>query len=118
MKESKFDLEGRQFASVQNSGSGEVDAQTRFQYHQKEDIIWATYSGGAIRFGTLTGLVMADGQLDFRYAHVNDKNEMMTGRCLSTPETLADGRLRFHESWQWTSGDMSSGNSTIEEVTS
>jgi hypothetical protein len=52
-----------------------------------------------------------------RYQHVNKQNELMTGRCHSVPERLPDGRLRMHESWQWTSGDNSSGESVIEEVT-
>jgi hypothetical protein len=40
----------------------------------------------------------------------------MLGKCLSTPQRLPDGRLRFSEQWQWLSGDMSSGSSEIEEV--
>jgi len=51
-----------------------------------------------------------------RYEHVNKDGELMTGRCHSVPEKLADGRLRMHEKWQWTSGDQSSGESTLEEV--
>lgn len=109
-------LEGRTFTSVSNSGSGEVDDNTVFSYHQNDDIVWATYEGGAVRFGTLTGKATADLALDFRYTHVNTAGEIMTGSCVSTPEMLADGRLKFHESWQWASGDMSSGKSIIEEV--
>ena len=40
----------------------------------------------------------------------------MLGKCLSTPELLSDGRLKFKEAWQWLSGDMSSGYSEIVEV--
>ena len=40
----------------------------------------------------------------------------MTGRCASTPEVLADGRLRLHERWQWTCGGEEEGESTVEEV--
>jgi hypothetical protein len=29
---------------------------------------------------------------------------------------MENGKLRMHESWQWTSGDFSSGNSIIEEI--
>ncbi len=46
----------------------------------------------------------------------NDRGDFMFGTCLSTPEPLPDGRLRFKERWQWLSGDMSSGCSEIEEV--
>ncbi len=51
-----------------------------------------------------------------RYQHVNRDGELMTGHCRSTPELLPDGRLRLHESWQWTSGDGSRGESIIEEI--
>jgi hypothetical protein len=51
-----------------------------------------------------------------RYHQVNDKDELMTGICISRPEILADGKIRLHESWEWTSGDKSTGKSIIEEV--
>jgi len=73
--------------------------------------------GGQIQFGTLVATVKDDGALDMRYHHVNRDGELMTGNCRSTPELLPDGRLRLHESWQWTSGDGSRGESIIEEIT-
>ncbi|MEM9777974.1 MAG: n-acetylglutamate synthase [Chloroflexota bacterium] len=107
---------GKKFTSVSNSGSGEVDNNTVFNYQQNGNVLWATYSGGAIKFGTLTGLIAEDGSLDFRYSHVNTDDIIMTGRCLSTPEILPDGRIRLHENWQWTSGDLSAGESIVEEM--
>ena len=32
-----------------------------------------------------------------RYHQVNDRGELMTGVCRSTPEVLPDGRIRLHE---------------------
>jgi hypothetical protein len=66
--------------------------------------------------GAMIATVLADGRLDMRYHHLNDKGDFMLSTCLSTPERLPDGRLRFKEQWQWLSGDMSSGSSEIEEV--
>ena len=106
----------RYFRSVSNSGSGEVDGETRFHYRQVDNVVWATYSGGAIKHGTLNGLVRADGLLEFCYGHVNRDDVIMTGRCISTPETLPTGKLRLHEAWTWTSEDFSSGVSIIEEI--
>jgi hypothetical protein len=40
----------------------------------------------------------------------------MTGICFSTPEILENGKIRLHESWEWTSGDQSKGTSIIEEL--
>ena len=66
--------------------------------------------------GTLVAAVDEAGRLDMRYAHINAAGSLMTGECQSTPERLADGRLRLHERWRWTSGDGSAGTSVVEEV--
>ena len=105
----------RCFRSVSNSGSGEVDSATVFHYRQEGDVVWATYAGGAIKQGVLVATVGANGRLHMRYSHVNQHGDLMTGQCESVPELLENGRLRLHESWQWTSGDRSSGTSVIEE---
>jgi hypothetical protein len=47
---------------------------------------------------------------------VNEAGQLMTGICHSRCEVLADGRYRLHESWRWTSGDGSQGQSVVEEV--
>lgn len=105
----------RNFKSVINSEKGEVDQETVFHYRQEEDVVWATYKGGQIKHGTLVALVKDCGSLDMRYNHINTKGEIMTGTCESRPEVLPDGRIRLHESWKWTSGDFSSGESVLEE---
>lgn len=107
---------GRTFRSVSNSPNGEVGDETLFSYRQENDVVWATYAGGQIRFGTLVASVDSDGRLDMRYAHVNARGELQTGKCLSTPEILPDGRIRLHEKWEWTSGDCSTGESVVEEA--
>ena len=107
--------EGREFVGVENTGSGEVGAETVFRYRQEGDVVWATYAGGGVRFGTLIATVGDGGRLDMRYGHVNARGELMTGECLSTPEVLPDGRLRLFERWRWTSGDRSAGTSVVEE---
>jgi hypothetical protein len=58
----------------------------------------------------------AHGQLDMRYHQVNRSGALQTGVCQSIPEMLPDGRVRLHETWQWTSGDASSGHSVVEEI--
>ena len=112
----KINYHDRYFVPVSNTATGEVGAGTVFHYRQQGNIVWATYEGGSILFGTLLAKVDAAGCLDMRYQHVNQAGELMTGLCRSTPEVLADGRLRLRESWQWTSGDYTSGESIIEEA--
>jgi len=111
-----YDLDGKTFRSVANSANGEVSAETLFHYRQRGDIVTAVYEGGGIRHGQLLARVLPGGQLDMRYHHLNAAGQFMLGQCLSTPERLPDGRLRFKERWQWLSGDRSAGTSEIEEV--
>lgn len=112
----RINYDNHRFVSVSDSENGEVGSATVFDYHQEGDVVWATYRGGAIVFGTLIAKVDEKDCLDMRYQHLNSAGELMTGRCWSTPEILPDGRLRLREVWQWTSGDLSQGESVIEEV--
>ncbi|HLM01018.1 MAG TPA: hypothetical protein VK400_08165 [Pyrinomonadaceae bacterium] len=112
----KINYDNRTFKSVANSASGEVSAATTFYYHQKNDLVWAEYAGGEIVFGSLIAKVLPGAALEMRYQHLNKQGELMTGKCLSKPEILPDGRLRLHEKWQWTSGDFSGGESVVEEI--
>lgn len=106
----------RIFAASNNSSNGQVGDGTRFHYRQDGRVVWAEYSGGSIAKGFLIATVADDDSLDMRYQHVDTSGEIRTGKCLSRPEMLADGRLRLHEEWQWTSGDLSEGVSTLEEI--
>lgn len=109
-------LHDRRFVAVDNSAGGEVGGDTRFHYRQQGTTVWATYSGGAIVWGTMVGLACEDGTLDLRYQHVSVDGSIRTGRCRTTPALLPDGRLRLHESWTWTEGSRGSGTSIVEEV--
>ena len=111
-----IDYNDRRFIPVSNSENGEVSSEVVFHYKQEGNIITCSYSGGRIRSGQLIALVGHDGCLDMRYHQVNDRGELMTGVCRSTPEVLPDGRIRLHEEWRWTSGDGSAGSSILEEM--
>jgi hypothetical protein len=112
------DYNDRFFRGLANSEGGDVGGETLFHYRQQGDVVWATYEGGAVRFGTLTALVREDGRLDVRYQQVAASGEFKAGRCVSVPEVLPDGRLCLHESWRWTEGGVGSGHSRVIEVPS
>jgi hypothetical protein len=103
------------FKPISNSANGETSEQTVFHYKQTGNTLTAEYAGGQIQTGHLIGLVDELGNIDMRYHQVNDKGELMTGICQSTPERLPSGKIRLHEQWEWTSGDKSKGTSIIEE---
>jgi len=109
-------FDNRLFTTVANSANGDVSAATTFHYRQAGNIVWGTYAGGAVGMGTLIASVSSDGSLDMRYQHVTTSGEMKTGKCVSRPETLSDGRLRLHEQWRWTEGGIESGESVVEEM--
>lgn len=103
------------FKPISNTDNGETSNETIFHYKQVGNIVTATYSGGKIIQGHLIGLVDSFGNIEMRYHQVNEKNELMTGICKSTLEILANGKIRLHEAWEWSSGDKSTGTSIIEE---
>ena len=110
-----INYDNKVFIPVSNSENGEVDSGMQFLYRQKENILTSTYSGGRIRSGHLIAIVDENGGLDMRYHQINDRGEIMTGFCKSTPEIMENGKIRLYEKWQWTSGDFSEGNSVLEE---
>lgn len=111
-------LHDRRFRAVTNADNGEVGVATRFHYRQDGTTVWATYAGGEIVFGTMVGVAREDGTYDLRYQHVSEDGHLRAGRCISTAEVLADGRVRLHESWEWTEGGRGSGTSIVEELPS
>lgn len=108
--------DGKKFRPVTNTENGETSGETIFHYRQQGNILTANYSGGKIVSGHLIGLVADDGKINMRYHQVNSSGELMTGMCTSVPEVLPNGKIRLYETWQWTSGDGSSGTSVIEEI--
>lgn len=116
--ETTFSYDGRRFAVAANTANGDVSPGLVFHYRQAGSWLWCLYGDGAsIRFGALVAAVQPDGSLDMRYQHLDATGQIRTGLCHSRPERLPDGRLRLHESWQWTNGDHSAGSSVLEELT-
>lgn len=111
-----IDYNGKRFVPVANSANGETSGDTVFEYQQIGRRISCLYAGGAIEYGHLLGTVSESGQIQMVYHQLNHKGEIRTGKCLSTPERMPNGKLRLHEKWEWTSGDRSSGNSVLEEI--
>ena len=106
----------KKFRTISNTDNGETSSQTVFHYKQVKNVLTSEYSGGKITIGHILGLVSENGNIEMRYHQLNSNQELMTGICYSTPEIMPNGKIRLHESWQWTSGDNSNGNSIIEEV--
>ncbi|HSQ86109.1 MAG TPA: hypothetical protein VLM43_15465 [Desulfobacterales bacterium] len=112
----RINYHNKTFSPVQNTENGETTKETIFKYRQDGRILTSEYSGGQIVKGHLIGLVDEEGRIEMRYHQVNKKGKLMTGTCISKPEILSNGKIRLHESWEWTSGDKSKGQSILEEI--
>lgn len=106
----------KRFRPVSGSSNAEVTTETVFHYRQTGNVLTCAYQGEQIVAGHLIGIVDPDGNIDMRYHQVNVHGQLMTGFCHSRPEILPNGKIRLHESWQWTSGDGSKGHSVLEEL--
>lgn len=108
--------DGKFFVPQRNTQNGEVDGNTVFEYHQKENMLWADYAGGDIIKGHLIGTVTENGELDFCYLHINKQKQVRTGVCHSVPHMLDNGKIELSEKWQWLNGDKSEGKSVVVEI--
>ncbi len=104
-------LNNRKFKALANSPLGEVSSETIFHYRQKEHTIWATYEGGEIQFGTLSG-IREGNSMHFRYQHLNLQNEWKSGQC-SSKISIEHGKIRLDETWEWLDGDRGVGTSVL-----
>ncbi len=112
--DSGLSLNYKSFKAVSNSDNGEVGEETVFRYREKEGIVWASYHGGDILFGMLSGFRRKD-QLFFNYQHQNKLGEILTGKC-ETQMIINQGLIELHESWEWTCKDFSKGKSILIEI--
>jgi len=111
-----INLDNKVFKALSNSDNGEVGNDTIFYYSQKDNIISAEYNGGEIIKGNLIGKQLKDGNFDFVYHHINVDGDLKIGKCLSSPISLENGKIKLFEKWQWLNGDLSKGTSELIEI--
>lgn len=113
---SAINYNGKKFKVVSNTATGEVTPDLCFEYRQSKDIVSCTYKGAKIVEGHLLGKVATDGTIDMVYHQINTAGQLRTGRCTSKPEILPSGKIRLHETWQWTDALQETGTSILEEI--
>ena len=111
-----IDYNLKTFVAIGNSSNGQVSEEVVFHYFQKDNIVWGNYEGGVIKKGSLVGICNKNATLNFVYQHIDIHNHLKTGKCISMPEILPDGKIRLYEKWQWSCDDYSEGTSIVEEV--
>jgi hypothetical protein len=111
----RIDYDGRVFRSTAAETAAGADTPTGY-YHQSGDLVWAEFSGGAVRIGRVTGRATSDGRLSMVYCQVLTDGRVLAGECVSTPDLLPDGRLRLREEWRRYDAAGSTGVSYIAEI--
>lgn len=106
-----IDYDDRYFTVPDAVGEGPVA-----HYHQKADLVWAEFAGGHVRRGSVVGTRTPAGDLSLTYCMVLRTGEIISGRSHSTPERLADGRIRLFETWQRYGPHAAAGTSYLEEL--
>lgn len=110
-----LDYDGRSFRSTAAETAGGDGFGPVGHYHQRGELVWAEFAGGAVVQGSLVGTCAPDGTLTLAYCQMLAGGEVVAGRCTTTPELLDDGRLRLREQWQRFDDEGSTGVSYIEE---
>ena len=87
------------------------------RYHQSGDLVWADFTGGKVRRGTLTGTCAADGTLRLAYIMVLGGDQVISGFTVSVPQR-EDGRLVLREEWERYGEHADRGVSYLEEIPS
>jgi len=111
-----MNFDQRRFFCASTTPNGDCGVETKFLYRQQGARVWALYDGGRVRLGSLIAGGDARGRLEMRYQHADASGRICPGRCTANPELLPDGRLRLHEEWQRTSGDLAQGWTIMEEL--
>jgi hypothetical protein len=107
-----INYDGRKFRPVADGAAeGRVAV-----YRQDGDLLWGEFQGGRARRGVLAGTCAPDGRLDFAYCMVTEDGNVISGHCSSTPQVLADGRIRLDEVWERYGPHADRGTSCIEEI--
>ncbi|MFF4538590.1 hypothetical protein [Streptomyces aureus] len=106
-------LDGLVLAPVADQAPGQVGTRTRFEYHERDGVVWADYAGGDVVRGHLVGTREGD-RLDFRYVQLKTDGTTASGHCVSQVVDLPDGRVRLEETWTWES-QPGAGTSVVEE---
>lgn len=88
------------------------------RYRQEGDLVWAEFTGGKVRRGTVTGTCSPDGTLRLAYTMVLETGEVISGQTVNVPEWQPDGRVVLREEWQRFGEHATSGVSYLEEVLS
>lgn len=99
---------------ISTAKEGVVNADTIFEFNQKDSIVTAGYSGGKIHQGYLVGKI-SDNKLFFRYAQIDKSGNLDGGNSTCDIQKTALGKIQLIEHFNWESRE-GSGTNIFEEI--
>jgi hypothetical protein len=106
-----LDLDLRVFTVVETSPVSAISGETVFEFRERDGVVQATYSGGEVVRGVLTGR-RDGGRVTSAYAQLHGGGEVRTGTAAMRVEPHPGGRLRLIEEFAWSDG--SRGRNVLE----
>lgn len=98
-----YNLDGKSFVVESNAGENALlPPGSQFHFQQKGNEVTATYSGGRVVKGTLTGHIVDD-KLHHRYTETLKDGRRLSGRATIEISRRENGLLELRDRWAWES---------------
>jgi hypothetical protein len=111
----KYNFDNKRFALIQNSESGQVNAQTVFEYQQQDNLVTANYYGGTIKYGKIIADLQGD-QLKMLYQCMTTDNQLKAGKAIANISLTGDGKIKLVLNWEWLTDGHEKGVSEYIEI--
>jgi Family of unknown function (DUF6196) len=98
-----LDLDLRVFEVVETSSASAISNETVFEFRERDGVVEASYAGGEVVRGFLTGRREGD-RVATAYAHLHAGGELRAGTADVRIEPRPGGRLRLIEDFAWSDG--------------
>ena len=108
-----LDLDLRMFAVVETSPASVISRETVFEFRERDGVLQATYSGGDVIRGVLTGRRDGD-RVTTAFAQLHTGGDVRTGTADLSVEPHPGGRLRLVEDFAWSDGTR--GRNALESA--
>jgi GNAT superfamily N-acetyltransferase len=97
----QYNFHKKQFKVIKNDGIDvEVTTETIFNFYQNEELIYAEYKGGKVKYGEIFGLV-ENNTVHFYYSQVNFEGVKNQGSSTDEIKVLDNNKLQLIDKWEW-----------------
>lgn len=110
-----YQFHKKKFRVITNDGlDAEVTTDTEFNFFQNEELLYAEYKGGRVRYGEIFGLIEND-SIHFYYSQINLEGGKNQGSSIDHIKVLDNNRLQLIDRWKW-KNKSGEGLCILEEI--